>query len=172
MYPYLRTFYTLQKAKYRPRLEWNEVGLMHMAVHLTDLDIYGEMNNARYLNVMEMGRWDIGVRTGLMEVMRKQKWIFTVAGCSIRYRKRLTALKKFELHTQIAAMDDRWLYMRQDIFRNGIQHTGALFRSAVVSDTGIVPPQKIFEEMDIPWKPLMPDWVLDWDKSDSARPWQ
>jgi acyl-CoA thioesterase FadM len=143
-----------------------------MSVHLTDLDIYGEMNNARYLSIMEMGRWDIGVRTGLIALMRKNAWSFAAAGCSIRYRKRLTALQKFELQTQLVGMDDKWLFMQQDIFRNGVQHTGALFRTAVVSKQGIVPPEKIFEEMGEPWQPMMPDWVLDWDRSDFARPWQ
>ena len=52
MYPYLRVFYTLHKAKSRAKLAWDEPGHMRMSVHLTDLDIYGEMNNARYLNIM------------------------------------------------------------------------------------------------------------------------
>lgn len=171
MYPYLRVFYTLKRAKFRPKMDWNEVGVLPMSVHLTDLDIYGEMNNARYLNVFEMGRWDVGVRTGLMDVMRKHKWFFTVAGCSLRYRKRLTAGQKFEVHTKIAGMDDRWFFMQQDLFREGFQHTGALFRTAVVSKSGIVPPEKVFEEMGVLWQPTMPDWVLEWDKSDVARPW-
>lgn len=172
MYPFLRVFWTLQSAKSRPKLSWDDVGILSTSVHLTDLDIYGEMNNARYLNIMEMGRWDLGVRTGLLPVMKKYNWFFTVAGFSMRYRKRLTAFQKFEVHTQLAGMDDRWLFMHQDIFRDGVQHTGALFRTAVLSKQGVVPPQKLFEEMGVPWQPQMPDWILDWDKSDVARPWK
>lgn len=172
MYPYFRVFYTLQRAKFRPRMGWNEVGILPMSVHLTDLDIYGEMNNARYLSIMEMGRWDLGVRTGLIDVMQKNKWFFTVAGCSIRYRKRLTVFQKFEVHTRLAGMDDRWFFMQQDILRNGFQHTGALFRTAVVSDQGIVPPEKIFEEFRLDWQVDMPDWVQQWHRSDESRPWQ
>ena len=171
MYPFIRVFSTLQRAKSRPKLAWDEVSVLPMSVHLTDLDIYREMNNARYLNAMEMGRWDIGVRTGLIDAMRKHKWFFTLAGCSLRYRKRLTFGQKFEVHTKIAAMDDRWIFMQQDLFRDGIQHTGALLRTAVVSKRGVVPPEKVFEEMGLPWQHLMPDWVLEWDKSDVARPW-
>ncbi len=172
MYPYFRVFYTLQKAKLRPRMSWDETGILPMRVQLTDLDIYGEMNNARYLSIMEMGRWDIGVRTGLMDLMRQQKWLFTVAGCSIRYRKRLTALQKFEVHTKLVGTDHRWFFMQQDLYRQGVQHTGGLFRTAVVSKQGIVPPQQIFEQMGLNWQPTMPDWVAEWDKSDNLRPWQ
>lgn len=142
-----------------------------MSVHLLDLDIYAEMNNARYLNVMEMGRWDISVRTGLMKVIKKNNWGFTVAGCSIRYRKRLTAFQKFEVHTSVAGIDERWFFMEQNIFRNGVQHTGALFRTAIISKQGLVPTKKVFEEMGMVWQPKMPDWAIEWDKSDQNRPW-
>ena len=172
MYPFLRVLYTVQSAKFRPKLAWNEIAVLPVSVHLTDLDIYGEMNNARYLNIMEMGRWDLGVRTGLLDVMRRHNWYFTVGGFSMRYRKRLTLIQKFELHTQVAGTDDRWIFMHQDIFRDGVQHTGALFRTAILSKEGIVSPEKVFEEMGLDWVPNLPAWVSDWDKSDGARPWQ
>jgi acyl-CoA thioesterase FadM len=171
MYPFLRVFYTQQRAKSRTTLDLYDVGVFPASVHLSDLDPYAEMNNARYLNVMEMGRLDFSVRMGLMKIMRKNNWGFTVAGCSIRYRKRLTALQKFEVHTSVAGIDDRWLFVEQDIFRDGVQHTGALFRTAVISKQGLVPTKKIFEEMGLVWEPKMPDWVFEWDKSDQSRPW-
>lgn len=171
MYPFLRIYYTVQRAKSRPKVGLNDVSVLPMSVHLTDLDIYTEMNNARYLNIMEMGRWDLSVRAGLLKVIRKNNWGFTVAGCSIRYRKRLTAFQKFELHSKVAAIDERWFFMEQNIMRNGVQHTGALFRTAVTSKEGLVPTKKVFEEMAMPWQPMMPDWVSEWDKSDVNRPW-
>lgn len=171
MYPFLRIFYTVQRAKSRHKVGLHEVSVLPMSVHLLDLDIYAEMNNARYLNVMEMGRWDLSIRTGLMKVIKKNNWGFTVAGCSIRYRKRLTAFQKFEVHTGIAGIDERWFFMEQNIFRDGVQHTGALFRTAIISNRGLVPTKKVFEEMGMVWQPKMPDWVFEWDKSDQNRPW-
>ena len=171
MYPYLRVFYTLQKAKRRSKLDFRETAVLPLSVHLSDLDIYGEMNNARYLNIMEMGRWDLSVRAGMIDVMKKHKWGFVVAGVSIRYRKNLTAFQKFDLHTRLAGADKRWLYVEQNIHRKGRQHTGALFRTAVLSKQGMIPTEKVFEAMGLDWQPFVPDWVKHWSESDNNRPW-
>ena len=172
MYPFLRVFYTIQSAKFRSKLGFRDTAHLPMRVHLTDLDIYAEMNNARYLNIFEIARWDLSVRAGLLEVMKKKRWGFVVAGLSIRYRKRLTALQKFEIQTRLAGMDERWLYVEQNIMRKGIQHTGVLFRTAVLSKGGIVPTEQLFDAMQLDWQPFMPDWIKDWDISDTNRPWQ
>ena len=171
MYPILRVFYTLQQAKFRSKTDFRETTILPMSVHLTDLDLYGEMNNARYLNIFELGRWDLSVRTGLVDAIKKNKWGFVVAGVSIRYRKRLTAFQKFDVHTRLAGMDERWLYVEQNIFRKGIQHTGSLFRTAVLSKQGMIPTQQVFEAMNVEWQPFMPDWVQEWNASDEHRPW-
>lgn len=171
MYPFLRVFYNIQRAKFRSKLDFKDTAHLPMRVHLTDLDIYGEMNNARYLNILELARWDLSVRTNLLDTMKKKRWGFVVAGVSIRYRKRLTALQKFEIQTRLAGMDERWLYVEQNIMRNGVQHTGSLFRTAVLAKRGIVPTKELFAAMQVDWQPFMPDWIKEWHLSDENRPW-
>lgn len=172
MYPFFRVFLTLQRAKYRPKLDPLETAVLQQSVWLTDLDIYAELNNAKYLTLMELARWDMGVRTGLVELIKKHRWGLVVAGCSIRYRKRLRLFQKFDMHTRVVGADDRWVYIQQDIFRKGEQCTGALFRTAVTSRQGLVDPTRVFRELGVEQMPAVPEWVKLWDESDQSRPWQ
>jgi YbgC/YbaW family acyl-CoA thioester hydrolase len=171
MYPFFRVAWTLQSARRRPRVPLYDTCSLDMSVWITDLDIYGELNNARYLTLMEIARWDMAVRTGLLEVTRRHRWGFVVAGCSIRYRKRLTLGQRFEMRTRLAGTDERWFYMEQSVFRHGIQHTGALFRTALTAKDGIVPPERVLREMGEDRMVPVPDWVRIWDQSDRERPW-
>ena len=58
MYPLIKFAITLIKAKNRPPLELADESVLHQRAGLTDIDIFMELNNARYLNYMELGRWD------------------------------------------------------------------------------------------------------------------
>ena len=171
MYPFARVAWTLYSARHRPKVALYDTCSLDMSVWLTDLDLYGELNNARYLTLMEMARWDMSVRTGLLDLVKTNRWAFVVAGCSIRYCKRLTMGQRFEMRTRLAGSDDRWVYMEQNIFRNGIQHTGALFRAGLLAKDGLVPPDRILREMGEARLLPLPDWVKSWDQSDRDRPW-
>ncbi len=172
MYPFFRVFLTLQTAKHRPRVQPLDTCVLTQSVWLTDLDVYAELNNAKYLTLMELARWDMGVRTGLVDLIRREKYGLVVAGCSIRYRKRLTLGQKFQMHTRVVGVDKRWVYIEQSIYRNGQQCTGALFRTGVTSKQGLVPPQQVFAQLGVAEMPKPPEWVMQWDESDNNRPWQ
>ncbi|MCP4981369.1 MAG: thioesterase [Gammaproteobacteria bacterium] len=56
---------------------------------LTDVDMFLELNNARYFNYMELGRWDYSYRVGFISLMKNNSWGVAVGGASIRYRRRI-----------------------------------------------------------------------------------
>ena len=161
----------MQTARFRPPASVDEICHLSMSVWLTDLDVYGELNNAKYLTLMEIARWDMSARSGLVALLRKNRWGFVVAGCSIRYRKRLTLFQRFDMQTRLIGADDRWFYMEQNIFRHGVQHTGALFRTGVLDAGKIVEPARVSDQLGISNLPAKPDWVEKWDESDNSRPW-
>src|SRR3989338_9015257 len=76
-----------------------------------DLDIYGHMNNGRYLTLMDLGRMDWIWRTGLDRVTRKNRWNPLVASSTIRYKKSLRLWETFSLHTRIIGWDDKWFFI-------------------------------------------------------------
>jgi len=146
--------------------------VLKMRVFLGDIDIYPELNNGRHLTMMDMGRLDLAQRTGLLRTVHEQKWGLAVSGASVRYRHRLKAFKRFQLHTQIVATDDRWFYFHQYTVRNGKTHSSALVRAGITSKKGLVPVKKVLDALGIPdWNPGMPEWVEAWSEAEKLRPW-
>ena len=172
MYPYLRLCQTLIKAKYGSSLNIDEVSVLKMRVFLSDIDFYPELNNGRHLTLMDMGRLDLAVRTGLMRVVHKHKWGFVVAGASVRYRHRLKAFKRFQLNTRVVGLDERWFYFHQYTIRKGNIHSSALVRAGITSHQGIVPVKKVLDALGaFDWNPGLPEWVKAWSEAEELRPW-
>jgi len=143
-----------------------------MRVLFGDIDFYPELNNGRHLTLMDMGRLDLAERMGLLRIVHKQKWGLAVAGASVRYRHRLKAFKRFYLHTQIIAIDDRWFYFHQTIVRKGQIHSSALIRAGITNREGIVPVKKVLDFVGMSdWDPGMPEWVKAWTEAEELRPW-
>ena len=77
-----------------------------------DVDIFGHMNNASYLSHAEYARWDCTAYNGLMETMLSTRTMFIVASSSIKYRREIKPIfKKFDIHTYIAGLDPRNIWM-------------------------------------------------------------
>ena len=142
-----------------------------MIVWPTDIDIFMEVNNGRYLSLMDIGRFDYGAKIGLTSVLKRRKWGLAVAGSSVRYRKRMHLFEKFNLHTKVVAVDEKWTYFHQVIKRRGQWCAATLARTAVTNAQGIVPSAEVAKELGFEWEHRMPDWVKRWDEADQMRPW-
>jgi acyl-CoA thioesterase FadM len=172
LYPYLRFFHTIFKAKFKPSLRVDEESVLKMRVLFGDIDFYPELNNGRHLTLMDMGRLDLAERMGLLRIVHKKKWSVAVAGVSVRYRHRLKAFKCFHLHTRIVAIDDRWFYFHQTTVRKRKIYSSALVRAGITSIEGIVPVKKVLDAVGMSdWDPGMPEWVRAWTEAEELRPW-
>lgn len=88
-------------------------------VNVLDMDLNVHMNNGRYLSVMDLGRIDLMIRAGhFWRLFIKGYYPVTVAE-SIRFRRSLFILERFEVVTQIDAWDLRDIFMSQKFFRRG-----------------------------------------------------
>jgi acyl-CoA thioesterase FadM len=163
---------TLIKARLGSSLKINEESVLKMRVFWGDIDIYPELNNGRHLTLMDLGRLDLAQRTGLLRAVHREKWGFVVAGASVRYRNRLMAFNRFQLHTRVVGVDDRWFYFQQKTIRKGRIHSSALVRAGIASKEGLVPVKKVLDAMGISdWHPGLPKWVEAWSEADELRPW-
>jgi acyl-CoA thioesterase FadM len=172
LYPFLRVTGVLLRAKFGSSKDISEKSVLKMRVFLGDIDFYPELNNGRHLTLMDMGRLDLAMRTGLLRIVHEQGWGLAVGGASVRYRHRLKAFKPFWLHSRIVAVDDRWFYFHQNTIRQGKIHSSALVRAGITSKQGIVPPGKVLEALGRPdWNPGMPQWVKAWTEAEELRPW-
>ena len=171
MYPYLRFATSLLRAGRQPPLP---VGRVHVSIHrvrLTDIDVWGEMNNGRILTVFELGRVEMFRRHGFFGVMRRNGWAGTIAGASVRYRRRMRLFDRLEMRSRILGWDERFSYAEQSLWRGGEATAHALFRMAVTDRAGMVPSDRFAAALGQSASPGLPDWVLAWAEADALRPW-
>ncbi len=170
MYPYFRALRVLVKAKYGSTLELTETSEINLRVMISDVDLYPELNNGRHLTMMDLGRYDYGMRLGLFSVLKRKKWGLMVAGNFTRYRRRLMLFKKYILQTELVGYDDKWFYFYQKTVRRNIIHSAALVRTAVVSSKGIVSAELVAKELGMPYEPSIPKWVEEWINLNEVSP--
>lgn len=84
-----------------------------MRVWPTDVDFYGHMNNGRYLTLMDVGRWDHGLRSGMFAVAARRAWKPVMGAATVKYRRELRAFETFELVTKISCWDHKWFFLEQ-----------------------------------------------------------
>ena len=93
---------------------------LRLRVYPNDLDMNGHMNNGRYLTLMDLGRVQLILRTGLMRVVLKRNLAPTLAAAQMRYRMQMLPFQLFDLETRVICWDDKWVYMEQRfIFARG-----------------------------------------------------
>ena len=172
MYPYLRLLKLFATKRTRKKLAIGDESILPMRVCIVDIDPFMELNNGRHLTLMDFGRFDLAMRSGLLSVIKKKGWGLAVAGASVRYRHRLKLMQKYSLHSQVVGYDDLWFYFHQKTIREGKIHSAALIRTAVTSKQGIVKTSEVLKAMgynDI--NPTVPEWVSAWAAADELRPW-
>ena len=172
MYPFLKFTITLARAKFRSPLSLDDVSVLKLRSGVTDIDMFMELNNARYFTYMELGRWDFSYRVGFVSLMKERKWGVVVGGASVRFRRRIPFLCKFDLTTKLICHDGRWFYLLQETHRDGKVCSSALMKMGVTSKTGLIPAPdvtKVLGKED--WNPNLPQWVSAWIDAEGQRPW-
>lgn len=105
---------------------------LHMRVLPTDLDINGHMNNGRYLTIMDLGRMDLMLRSGMMTQARAKGWLPVLGSATIRYRQPLKPFQKFKLETRILGWEDKWFYVEQKYTATSGKTKGQVAAYAIV----------------------------------------
>ena len=82
-----------------------ESSLVRFRVLPTDLDTSGHMNNGRYLTLMDFGRLDIMVGSGLWRSVLRYKWTPIANAVMIRFRRELKLFQRFRLESRILAWE-------------------------------------------------------------------
>ncbi|WP_310619054.1 thioesterase family protein [Flexibacterium corallicola] len=109
----------------------DEVSRLNFRVLPSDLDTNFHLNNGQYLVMMDYGRLDLTVRSGLWKVIWKNKWTPVVSGASIRFRRELRLWEPFVMETKLAYWDGPTAVMEQRLrFRKG-QKKGAIASTAL-----------------------------------------
>lgn len=172
MYPIIRVVKEYLRARKLPSLAVTAAHVSHHRCWPQDLDQYLEMNNGRILTILDIGRTGLAVRVGLLEALRQNRWGLTIAGNSVRYRKRIRPFVTFRIVSRCVGWDERFFYLEHSLWIGKDCAVQALFRAAVTDRNGIVPPEKVFATVGHDGTPPeKPAWVQAWIDADNRRPW-
>lgn len=172
MYPFVRMMKELAVHGRAESLPLNGTHVGHHICWPWDLDLWMELNNGRTLTLFDLGRIPLARRTGLVAALRANGWSLTVAGATIRYRRRIRLFDRVEMRSRMVGQDDRFLYIEQSMWKRGEATTHALLRIAVTSGQGIVPPERIVAAIGQDLAPgELPGWVRAWIAAEAERPW-
>lgn len=171
MYPILRFAAELLKFRHAPMA----ILQAHVSTHRCwpwDLDPWIELNNGRTLTLYDLGRIPMAIRSGIIHTLRQKRWGITVAGNSLRYRRRIRVFHRFTMVSRTLGWDARFVYMEQSMWRRGVCCNHMLLRAAITGPGGIVPPAELMRAAgEDPESPPLPDWVVAWIMADAQRPW-
>lgn len=173
MYPFFRLFKDMARARKQPRLGLYDTHVSHHLCLPWDLDMWNELNNGRTLTLYDLGRIPFAQRTGLIDLLKQEKWGLTIAGSVVRYRRRVRGMDRIETRSRLLGWDRRFMYIDQSMWKtNGECASHAVFRAAVTDKNGIVTTDRILAALgnDDP-APELPDWVAKWIEAEDMRPW-
>ncbi len=173
MYPFFRMIKEFVKYRSAPPLAPDGVHVSHHRCMPWDIDMFFELNNGRTLTLYDLGRLPFAKRAGLFAALRSQKWGLTMAGATVRYRRRIRTFERFEMRSRMACWDDRFIYIEQSMWRaDGECANHIVYRAALTDRNGIVPPARVAEVLGVPAaSPAIPPHIAKWIEAEDARPW-
>ncbi|SEW40819.1 Acyl-CoA thioesterase FadM [Cognatiyoonia koreensis] len=172
MYPFIRLAKELVLHRKAGDLPTLGTHVSHHRCWPQDIDVFMEMNNGRILTILDLGRTVLAKRVGLLRALSENRWGLTMAGVSVRYRRRIRPFVKFRVVSRAVGWDARFFYLDQSIWIGEHCAAQALYRSAVTDKNGIVAPERVFAAMGYTEaSPALPDWIQNWVDAEATRPW-
>lgn len=151
---WLRLLHLILAAFWRQRIVApSGVSQLDFRVWPHDLDTSLHMNNGRYWTLMDLGRTDLMLRTGLWRAVLKRRWTPVVNAGEIRFRRELRLFQPFVLETRIRGWTDTHIVMEHRILAGepGAVAAIALVRAALYDRAGqrFVPVSEIMAEIGV-----------------------
>lgn len=150
---------------------------VRLRVYPNDLDTNIHMNNGRYLTVMDLGRLNMILRTGLWRLVMRKKYAPVLASAQIRYRLPLMPFQLYDLETRILCWDEKWAYMEQRFLYINGPKKGAVAAIALVKGSFLDPARKITVPMSEVLgemnqadrvSPEFPAYLQDWIRAEES----
>lgn len=172
MYPFIRMLKELATSARAEKLPITGTHVSHHRCWPWDIDLWRELNNGRTLTLYDLGRIPLAQRTGLSRMLLKNRWGLTMAGASVRYRKRVRTFARFEMRSRLVGWDERFFYVEQSMWSGNDCANQIVYRSAVTDRNGIVAADRVREALGIvEHSPELPAWIRAWIEADATRPW-
>jgi acyl-CoA thioesterase FadM len=101
---WLRLLWLFLSSPFRARIALPKgVSVLHFRVWPHDLDLSLHMNNGRDLTIMDQGRIDIMLQSGMWRSVLAHKWTPIASAIKIRFRREMRLFQGFRLETRLVA---------------------------------------------------------------------
>lgn len=145
---YLRLLRVVIHAFFRKVLGPLQTSITNYVVIPTDLDVNMHMTNSRYSSMMDIGRTDFIIRTGIYKKLWQKRLKPVIGAASIRWRKGLHLGQAFSLHTRILGWDDKWYYIEQRFMCKGRSVCYGIVKATFRGPHGVYSPVQLAKEID------------------------
>ena len=161
----------LATARKRPRVSIFDSVSLPMRARITDIDIARHINNGMYFSLFDLGRFELMVRSGTWDVMRRNKWTPVVQAETITFRKSVVFNQKFTQETRILGFDERCIYFEQRMVVDGEIYAQATIATRLLSPKGPVGNEEIIAAVGetVPVDLVLPEWIASW-RENTALP--
>lgn len=160
----LRLIWVVAAALLARRQDVMAASVLGLRVLPNDIDLNLHMTNARYFSVMDLGRVDLLIRSGVGREMLRRKWQAVLGASTVRFRRPLAPLQRYRLKTRILCWDERWMYIEHRIETpDGEMAASAVMQGAFLERGAIVPPAAVLAAVGSTHvSPPKPDHVATW----------
>ena len=122
---------------------------LSLRVWPNDLDPNRHLNNGRYLTLMDLGRFDLTLHSGLMREIIRRRWMPVLGDATITFQRPLKLFQRFTLTTTIVGWDEKWLYMEQTFERNGKRAATAMVKGLLRGADRNVPTAEVLAAVGV-----------------------
>ncbi|MGV8894938.1 MAG: acyl-CoA thioesterase [Rhodoglobus sp.] len=169
---FFRTLFQMYRSRGRSALGVHDVGRVTMRVLPTDLDVLGHMNNGVYFSIMDLGRMDLMIRSGLWPKMRAKGYYPVMANETMTFRKSLQPWQSFVLESKIVGYDAKAVYLEQRFVVAGEIFAQAMTRARFLKKSGgTVTMEELGALVDVDSTTMPPpEWITQWSENNTLPP--
>lgn len=146
----LRLLKVVIAARWRPPIGVLDESAIRLRVWPHDLDLNLHVNNARYLALMDLGRWDLLARMGLLRHVMRRRWHPLIGAAAIRFRRSLLPFQAFELCTRFLGWNAKYFFIEQRFVRAGEDVATGWIKGLFRSKEGNVSPADTLAPLGTP----------------------
>ena len=160
---FFRTLLQSLRSRFRSPLGMWAVASTPFRVLPTDLDVLRHMNNGVYLSMLDLGRLDLMVRSGMWRRLQQRGWYPVVVSETISFRRSLELWQRFDIETRVLGFDAKAIYVEQRFVVRGEVFAKAYVRARFLKRSGgTVTVDELIEVAGEPPATGLPEWVRQW----------
>lgn len=146
-----------------PRVGLLDTTRIRLRVWPNDLDLNLHVNNGRYLTLADLGRFDWFLRSGTLQLARRQGAIPVVGDGIAKFRRELKVGQAFEIHSRLLGWDERWGFLEHRFVREGRVVGVVAIRGVFRGPEGPLDPGTLLSGLGVQMtSPALPDWIRHW----------